>query len=224
MVRLTTDCRESGRSGELGLTLRELRCMAGLSQRQLGAAAGVSIKKIAAVERGAEVDPSFELVKRLAAAINASLADTERLMRVSGWLKPDETLIPKQSLTTRELLATDADLDEDDRAFMVKVYDRFTKNVVKPSPSRLSAHPGTIDNVSDVAEVESADGQSGGGGDNLRLCALCDVIVTDQDARDLSMIRYHYALCRDHLREAREQRLTRRQLAARVRSRKRDGR
>src|SRR5947209_1544560 len=67
------------RPSNFGTLLRELRVAAGLTQEELAAAAGVSIRGISDLERGINVAPRPYTLRRLADALQLSPQDYARL-------------------------------------------------------------------------------------------------------------------------------------------------
>ena len=64
----------------LGPTLRRLRRLRGMSQRDVAQASGITRPMLSGYERGRTL-PSVETLDRLLAALGASLAELERFMR-----------------------------------------------------------------------------------------------------------------------------------------------
>jgi len=68
----------------LGRTLRRLRRLAGMSQRELAAAASVTRSMISAFENE-KTFPSLHTLDRLLAALDVSVAELGRALRADPW-------------------------------------------------------------------------------------------------------------------------------------------
>ena len=67
------------------------------------------------------------MVKRLAAALNANFDELEALMRAAGWLNEQETLIPAERPSTKQVISADPLLDDGAKRLLIELYDRLTR-------------------------------------------------------------------------------------------------
>jgi len=76
---------------DLGPTLRRLRRLRGLSQREIAQAAGVTRSMVSSYEQGRTL-PAVETLDRLLAALGASLTELDRFLQVRAgedrWTRP----------------------------------------------------------------------------------------------------------------------------------------
>ncbi|MET8413734.1 helix-turn-helix domain-containing protein [Streptomyces sp. NPDC005195] len=108
---------ESVTSDGLGRLLLSLRCGAGLSQEELAAAAGISVRALADLERGRTRGPQRRTVQALAAALGLDPACAEQLEQAAkaGRPRPRQQLLPAADSTVTQvsgLLALPRDIGD----------------------------------------------------------------------------------------------------------------
>lgn len=114
---------------EFGKTLKELRAAAGLSQAALAARAGVSPGYVGLIETGDRGDrPSLDIVRRFAQACNATVEQTEALLRSGGHLGPDEHLIQDGRPTFASFVDSDKFLSKGQKQVLKLMYDSWLGN------------------------------------------------------------------------------------------------
>lgn len=112
--------------------LKELRKAHGLSQAAVAERAGVSTGYVGLLEIGERGSrPSYDVVKRFARAVSASVEETERLMRAAGHLGPSESLWnPGDDWSVEKAIETDPLLDNDSKAHLIGIYLKLAGKVV----------------------------------------------------------------------------------------------
>jgi transcriptional regulator with XRE-family HTH domain len=113
---------------EFGRILRELRAQAGLTQAQTAERAQVSNGYIGLVEtgmRGARM--SLGKVQRLAQALNASPADTDRMLRATGHIDTDESVVQPERPSFRQFLMADRRLTAEQWRLLVGIYESWIR-------------------------------------------------------------------------------------------------
>lgn len=119
-----------------GLKLKRLRQQAGMTQEELSSAAGISRNQVVELERAAtRRRPGLRTMRAISLGLGINLAEAEDMMQVAGWLERDESL-PIRRQNTRERLASDPALDEEARGMLLGIYDKFTRNALRPKTER----------------------------------------------------------------------------------------
>lgn len=106
-----------------GVEIKRLRQKAGITQAQLASRAGVSAGYVGLIETGDRGDrPSLDIVKRFAQVCDATLEETEQLLRITGHLSEHETLMPTERPSLSQFLSSDKELTKEQKAILISMY------------------------------------------------------------------------------------------------------
>ena len=111
------------RPSEFGRTLKHLRTEAGLSQAALASRAAVSPGYVGLIETGDRGErPSLDIVRRFGQAVNATVEQTEVLLRSAGHLGPDERLIQEGRPSFAAFVDSDRRLSGSQKELLKGIY------------------------------------------------------------------------------------------------------
>lgn len=106
-----------------GQVVRQIRIAKGLSQQEVANRAGFSPGYVGLIESGDRGGrPKLDTVKRVGQGLNATVAETEALMRATGYLRDDEPLIDDSRPTLLGAIAADPRLTVEQKAAFVVFY------------------------------------------------------------------------------------------------------
>src|SRR3954468_14821060 len=116
----------------LGDFIKAQRTMAELSLRELAARTNVSNPYLSQIERGLH-EPSVRVLKAIASALNLS---AETLLRQAGLLDDDDDLDDGEARSTAAVIVADDNLQPEQRAALLALYQSFVDSNNKPNPKR----------------------------------------------------------------------------------------
>jgi transcriptional regulator with XRE-family HTH domain len=168
---------------EFGRILRELRSKAGLTQAQTAERARVSNGYVSLLEtgmRGARM--SIGNVQRLAQALNASAADTDRMLRATGHIESDESIGQSDRPSFRQFVMADRRLPAEQRRLLVGIYESWIRpDSDEPRASEEEEEDPTLTGASSVRSSKSVPS---GGPSKVMAPAGVTVIVCRSDHRE----------------------------------------
>lgn len=109
-----------------GELLREARKRRGMSQGKVAKKAGCSPGYVGLIETGERGQhPRLELVLKMAQAVEATVPETEAMMRATGHLAEGEPLVPEGRLTVADAIMNDRMLTTKQRDALLTHYRAY---------------------------------------------------------------------------------------------------
>lgn len=111
---------------EFGRLVLELRKAKGLSQSKVARSSGVSPGYVGLMETGERGErPGLEIVRRLCQGLQATVEESEALLRASGHLGANESLISGERLTFAAYVESDKRLSGQQKELLKMQYESW---------------------------------------------------------------------------------------------------
>lgn len=115
-----------GRGTPFGDLVRKLRAEKGMTQQQVADLAGLSVSYVGLIELGERgKNLTDDKVRKFCQGLNATVAETEDMMRAAGMLRDDQHLISNERPSWHVVTRHDQFLTDDQKETLIKIYESW---------------------------------------------------------------------------------------------------